>query len=246
MIEAAIELAGKGMAVFPCKPRGKSPLFQGWQQQATRDLDAVRAMWTATPAANIGIATGAASGIWVLDIDGEDGEQSLVELELEHGDLPATVETITGGGGRHLLFRMSRPIANSVGFVGRGLDVKGDGGLIVAPPSIHPNGRAYRWSVDNAKEFAHAPAWLLAAADTRHVSANDTCAQKPKDFWETLIREGAPDGQRNDLLAKLAGRLLSPYPLTRSMVLELLHAEPKLKPCSTAFAEKRAYNEPVA
>jgi hypothetical protein len=249
MIEAAIALAGKGMAVFPCKPRGKSPLFQGWQDKATRDADAVRAMWARWPEANVGIATGAPSGVWVLDIDGDAGEQSLRELELEHSALPATVEAITGGGGRHLLWRMpaGRLVVNSASHIGAGIDVKGDGGLIVAPPSIHPNGRTYRWSVDSAKEFAEAPAWLLERTYTRggQNPPKGTFCAKPADFWETLIREGAPDGKRDDLLTKLAGRLLSPaLPLTPGIVLELLHAvnEARWQPPLEEWEVEKVFN----
>ena len=207
MIEAAIALAGKGMAVFPCKPRGKSPLFQGWQEKATRDPDALRAMWAATPAANIGIATGAPSDVWVLDIDGEDGEGSLLKLESEHGALPPTIEVVTGKG-RHCYFRTGkRKISNSVGQLGVGLDVRGDGGYVIAPPSIHPSGRTYAWSVDTTRDFADAPGWLIAMV-TAAKSGSTGKAGKPLEHWHTVLTEPIHNGQRNATLASICGKLL--------------------------------------
>ena len=88
----------------------------------------------------------------MLDIDGDDGEASLRKLEAEHGALPDSVESITGKG-RHVWFRINgSPIRNSASTIAPGIDVRGDGGYVLAPPSIHPSGKAYAWSVDCACE----------------------------------------------------------------------------------------------
>lgn len=158
-------LAAKGLAVFPCLARGKAPAVQRGVNEATTDAATIDTWWRLLPDGNIGIACGAASGVFVLDVDGEDGEASLRQLEAEHGRLPATIEVITGNG-RHCYFRLGEhdPVPNSAGRIGKGLDTRGVGGYVLAPPSIHPTGRRYAWSVDSANEFAEPPDWLIVAA----------------------------------------------------------------------------------
>src|SRR5262249_12553200 len=111
------------------------------------------------PAANIGVATGKPSGIFVVDVDGVDAEAELRKLEAQHGALPPTIEVITARG-RHVYFKMpAAPIRNSAGKLGPGLDIRATGGYVLAPPSIHPTGRRYEWSVDCASAIADAPTW---------------------------------------------------------------------------------------
>src|SRR5262249_58094604 len=113
------------------------------------------------PAANIGVATGKPSGIFVVDVDGVDAEAELRKLEAQHGALPPTIEVITARG-RHVYFKMpAAPIRNSTGKLGPGLDIRATGGYVFAPPSIHPTGRRYPWSGDFANALAAAPAYLL-------------------------------------------------------------------------------------
>lgn len=103
------------------------------------------------------------NGVMVLDIDpGSGGDETLAALEAVHGRLPDGPSSFTGGGGRHLLFRVDMPVPCSVGALGPGLDVRGDGGYIVAPPTLHESGRRYEWETapwDGA--LPDAPAWLL-------------------------------------------------------------------------------------
>jgi hypothetical protein len=164
MLPAALEYAARGWHVFPLGPKSKKPLpnsngFYG----ATTNPETIKRLWTQSDR-NIGIRTGAPSGFWVLDIDGDEGEASLRALELRHGRLPPTPEAITGGGGRHLSFKYTGPVSNSAKKMAPGLDVRGDGGYVVAPPSIHESGRAYAWSVDSVATLPTAPAWLLELA----------------------------------------------------------------------------------
>jgi hypothetical protein len=149
--EAALAYARKGYAVFPCHPASKAPRTKHGCKDATTDEKIIEDWWGKWPDANIGIATGQASGIWVLDIDGREGEFSLNKLIDEHGRLPDTLEVATGNG-RHFYFilRNGISIKNSASKIGPGIDARGDGGYVIAPPSIHPSGERYRW-VDDQK-----------------------------------------------------------------------------------------------
>ncbi len=159
-IEAAKTYARRGWPVFRVSPRGKIPM-RGSRGclDATADEAAVCRWWQDAPEANVGIATGLRAGCWVLDIDGERGAQSLAELEAEIGALPETLEQATGSGGRHLFFSWPEREVRNRQNVRAGIDVRGEGGYIVAPPSVHPSGNAYRWT--NDLPIAEAPTALL-------------------------------------------------------------------------------------
>ena len=202
LVQAALKLAAHGYAVFPCAPRGKQPITANGCKDATRDPEQIRAWWQRTPAANIGIATGKPSGIVVLDVDededkGISGGESLKLWEGEFGALPDTWQILTGGGGTHYLFRTDREVRNRAGML-EGVDVRGDGGYIIAPPSIHPSGRAYVWeeSSRDLREPAPLPEelYLLMTGHGR---------EGPR--FELPARIG--EGQRNDLLFRLAASL---------------------------------------
>ena len=136
---------------------------------STTNPETIKRLWTQSDR-NVAIRTGAASGFWVLDVDGDEGEASLRALEAKHGPLPPTPEAITGGGGRHLLFKYTGPVSNSVRKMAPGLDARGDGGYIVGAPSIHESGRAYAWSVDSVDTLVIAPAWLLELARKKPIA----------------------------------------------------------------------------
>jgi hypothetical protein len=201
---AALQLAERGLAVFPCQPRGKAPACDAGLRSATTEPERINRWWGAFPDLNIGIATGAVSRIFVLDVDGDDGEASLRKLEGEHGALPSTVEVITGKG-RHCYFQSGkRKIGNSAGQLGAGLDIRGDGGYVIAPPSVHPSGRAYAWSVDGAQDFAAAPDWLVAKIEAPKTGK----IGKPLEHWHSVLTEPICNGQRNVTLASIAGKLV--------------------------------------
>jgi hypothetical protein len=202
--EHAMALARRGLWVFPLKPRTKLPLTADGFKSATVDPDLIAQWWHSAPEANIGVATGERSHVFVLDVDSADAEVELRKLESAHGALPPTVEVITARG-RHLYFEWpGHPIRNSAGKVGPGLDIRGDGGYTLAPPSVHPSGKAYCWSVDSANSFAHAPDWLLAKSN----GTNGNGAAMPPSAWRDLVCNGVAEGARNDSLARLAGYLL--------------------------------------
>jgi hypothetical protein len=187
---AAAYFASKfGWAVFPlhwiaagkcsckrtdCGNQGKHPLVGHGFLDATRDAAQIEQWWSKWPAANIGIATGRASGLVVLDVDPRNGgDDSLEGLRLQHGPLPPTVQSRTGGGGDHYLFAYpALAVGERIqsGKFAPGLDLKADGGYIVAPPSVHASGRAYAWeasSVPGEVPFAAPPAWLLEGRAAR-------------------------------------------------------------------------------
>ncbi len=127
----------------------------------------LRRWWRRWPGANVGVVTGAVSGLVVLDIDPRHGGgDSLATLERRHGPLPHTVVSLTGGGGQHLYFAHAGPTVPSRP-IGPGLDIKGDGGLVICPPSAHVSGRTYVWETRCAPgevAVAEPPRWLLAMA----------------------------------------------------------------------------------
>ena len=158
------------------------------------------------PDCNIGVATGPISNIMVVDIDNHDAEAELRKLEAQYGELPSTVESITGRG-RHLIYRWpdDRMVRNSASKLAPGIDIRGDGGYIIAPPSVHQTGKAYSWSVDSANAFAAAPTWLLDKICES--TGNTRSATAPAD-WCALIHDGADEGCRNSSIARVVGHLL--------------------------------------
>jgi hypothetical protein len=201
----ALALARRGLAVFPCQPRGKEPACQNGFKDGTTDVARINAWWSAYPDLNIAIATGAPSGIFVVDVDDDkDGEASLCALEAEHGALPPTVEAITGNG-RHLYFRVGDhgSIACSAGAIGKGIDTRGAGGYVIVPPSVHPSGRRYAWSVDSAAEFADAPEWIY-----KRVGDSEPRQGKPLEHWHCELTRRIHNGERNSALTSLCGKLL--------------------------------------
>lgn len=205
-IEYAKFYASKGWQVFPLKPHEKTPVVK-WADVATTDAAQIAAWWQQTPAANVGIATGARSGIVVLDIDaGHGGEESIAALIAQHGALPVTVTAKTGGGGRHILFKHPGiEIHNSAGKLGKGLDIRGDGGYIVAAPSIHPNGNAYAWNERPSQTpLADMPQWIIDLLTTiTQLPYQQASAPAPALSVGGIF----PQGQRNQSLISLAGTM---------------------------------------
>lgn len=143
---------------------GKHPVARAWTEASVTDEQMVHAIWTARPYANVGILTGVKAGIWVLDIDPKNGgDVSLAELQAEHGPLPPTYTVRTGGGGVHYYFLMPSNFVvrnrQRNGSIAKGIDVRGEGGQVVAPNSNTFFG-SYELLLD--LPLVQAPAWLLA------------------------------------------------------------------------------------
>ena len=150
---AACDYADMGFAVFPLLPRSKVPAIEGGHTDPSDDWEFLCWWWTNHPDDNVGIVTGKPSGgLVVVDVDqNEDarkyGRDNLEDWEARNRALPETVCSTTGSGGTHYLFRTStsmRCTSNQL----LSIDVKADGGYIVAPPSVHPNGNLYEWDLD--------------------------------------------------------------------------------------------------
>ncbi len=206
--------------MLPIVPGSKQPLGKlapNGLKNASCDPVIITGWWTKEPQANVAIATGAASGLVVLDVDAKSGgDETLADLETLHGKLPQTVEVLTGGGGRHLYFRWpGRQISNSAGKIGPGLDIRGDGGYVVAPPSLHQSGQRYRWEISSDPsdvELAEIPTWLLqliadVPSKNGHVQTgsvvNPSYLPLSKAALE-FVANGAPIGQQRDRAIKAA------------------------------------------
>jgi hypothetical protein len=204
---SALAYLRRGWSVIPVLPRDKRPAIP-WAsyQRARADEAEIREWYSRWPDANIGIVTGAVSSLVVLDVDPlHGGDKSVGELERAHGPLPHTVEALTGGGGRHVYFsHPGEPLHNQVGLA-PGLDVRGDGGFVVAPPSMHPSGRRYAWAPSRQPgetSLAPVPPWLLG------LTRRGARPGHPLAHWRRLVRDGVPEGERNNSIASLAGHLL--------------------------------------
>lgn len=146
MKQEALEVALAGLRVFPVK-LDKSPLTPRGFNDATTDPDEVGQLWERSPEAGIGTPTGAEAGFDVLDVDGETGRESLREYEEEHGPIADTAIVETGGGGLHYFLRHDPLMGNRVGLL-PGIDVRGEGGYVILPPSLHISGQRYAWQGD--------------------------------------------------------------------------------------------------
>lgn len=243
LLDAALDYARGGLPVFPCWPvlpmlpprisflcgcgrldcrdPGKHPigaLVPNGLNNASTDEAKLRRWWTARPDANVAVATGA---VVVLDVDPRHhGDASLAELERKHGALPTSAQVRTGGGGLHVYLQAPPGITikNSAGKLGPGLDIRGTGGYVLAPPSKHISGNRYAWITPLGERIAPMTPWMVAALqEPAHKQA------ATPDSWRTLIREGVAEGARNDALARVAGHLLRRY-VDPHVALELLLA----------------------
>lgn len=168
-----------GFAVLPLASLRKEPLgslVPHGSRDASADQATVRRWWERCPDANVGIATGELSGLAVLDIDPRsEGDVSLAALEAKHGPLPDAPTVLTGGGGVHLYFRWDERLADrKAAPITPGLDVKLNGGYVVAPPSIHPNGREYVWEASlhlDDTPLPPLPSWVMSLLRPRVDSA---------------------------------------------------------------------------
>lgn len=200
MYDAAIEYAKKGFAVFPLKYRDKVPLTRNGCKDATTDAAQIKAWWQKYPNANIGLATGSVSqNVFVIDLDidedrGIDGYHSLEDWQREHGDFPETWTAITGRGGYHLYYRGNGKIKNRAGIID-GVDIRGNGGYVVAPPSIHKNGNRYEWEY-SPDEFE------IAKADNNveYFLNHDDQKQSAAFTMPNIVAAG----QRNQMLFRFA------------------------------------------
>ncbi|MCM3886648.1 bifunctional DNA primase/polymerase [Frankia sp. R82] len=209
---AALAYARVGWPVHPLQPGGKRPLLPDWPAAATTEPETIRSWWSRWPTANVGIVTGVRSALAVLDIDPRaGGTGSLAELEARVGVLPGSAMVVTGSGGAHLYYRHpGAHVTSRAHSLGPGLDVKGDGGQVVAPPSVHPCGHRYAWCGDVAALLAgdldgHLAPWpdaqLAVAAPPRRSGPPATAMLGPF----TVVPPARARGRRGGPDAVLVG-----------------------------------------
>lgn len=190
----------RGWVPIPLKHNSKAPNLPAGHPYFTRKPTAEeyrRFVWE-----NIGFVTGGLSGIVVLDIDGDEGVHWLMEYG---GEVITTPTVLTGSGGYHLYFAYDSRVEKTRIRVAPGIDIKSNGGYVVAPPSIHPDtGKPYRWVDGLTPEdvrLAHMPDWLYETIDRAAKAGNgDHAAPLPKCGV-------VPEGKRNETIASLAGTL---------------------------------------
>ena len=201
---AALKLGNRGFRVFPIQPQGKKPLVKKWQKIATTDAEMITSWWQRWPNANIGIACGRESGLWVLDRDGDVGNRSYERYKCK--PLEQTLQVRTGKGIHHYIVWPSEgaPIRNSAGRLGEGLDVRGEGGYVVAPPSVHPSGARYEWINAGAK----LQAWTPPKPNGKYTAQLASMAATAADAEPAApVLARIPAGERNDALAAEAGAM---------------------------------------
>lgn len=210
--EWALWYAENGFGVFPVEAGGKRPAPEATHgvNDWTDNPDDIRAYWGAHPRANVGIACGTPSGgLLVIDLDvsdEKDGLHTLKEWEAVNGELPETATAITGGGGRHLLYRTDRTNIRPSTNPELGVDVRCDGSYIVAPPSVHPSGNLYEWWADPRDVgIATADGHVYDFLD--HVQRNGGRDETHKDNGKFRLPEKIKRGERDDTLFRYAAHL---------------------------------------
>lgn len=227
MIDAALALARRGFRVVPlhvpvdgacscdnptCRgSAGKHPRINGWQDRATNNEQAVAIWWQKWPSANVGIAMGGSGRLVAIDVDGEVGRATLAHYEKRNDSLPPTLTARSGreDGGEHRIFRVPDDldldaIPNGVGNKRSrhpGIDIRSDGGQIVAPPSLHYTGRRYAW-IDASAEIADLPTWLHELVTRPEKEQQPQVPRSPADvpYVERVKRASA-------YLAKIPGAI---------------------------------------
>jgi len=178
MLDAAIDYVRAGLPIFPVR-RDKQPYTPHGFKDATKDESQIVDWWKQWPEAGIGMPTGTPSGRLVVDIDPRNGgDKSLAVLEEQYGALPATLESKTGGGGRHLFFSC-RDRSFRKCTLSPGIDIQSEGAYVVLPPSSHPSGNRYEWLGNSATIPLEPPRWfenLLLAARSQAKDASGTTA----------------------------------------------------------------------
>jgi hypothetical protein len=212
-LKAALRCAKRGWRVFPlhwrredgscscknpsCGNTAKHPLTGHGVNDATSESPRIRDWWQNHPKANIGIATGAASGLVVIDVDPRHrGQQSLAQIEKKFGLLPDGPRVRTGGDGEHIYHSHPGITVKSKVGIFPGIDIRGDGGYVVGPGSVHASGKRYLWESGKTPSdlpLPPLPAWLLNLVSDGHPGSRHPA------------NDAIPEGQRNVVLASLAG-----------------------------------------
>lgn len=239
-LAAALQFADYHWSVIPMRAHDKRPLIKWLEyQRRLATANEINEWYRKWPTANVGIVTGSISGLVVLDIDPRHGgEQSLAQWEKAYEPLPLTLEARTGGGGRHLYFQHPGGVIHNRVGIAPGIDLRGDGGCVVAPPSIHSSGEAYTWVMGHEPgtlALAELPGWLstLVKSEARSPGHNP-------DHWRQVIKTGVAEGVRNNTIASLSGHLLA-HDVDPDVVMELLLCWNRIR-CSPPLDDDEVVN----
>ncbi|MFW6028729.1 MAG: phage/plasmid primase, P4 family [Halanaerobiales bacterium] len=204
----------QGLSVIPVNSVEKGgSLIKSWKkyQDEKPTIFELKKWWTEWPDAGLAIVTGKISNIIVLDIDPRHGGDETIMGK----ELPSTVTVNTGGGGRHYYYKYPNKLERVNNFIGGnvglpGVDLRGDGGFIYAPPSLHHSGQVYSFEKNLAfdqQELAEVPQWLMEVIEIENQNKKNskiglTAVNDLSQLWS-----GVTEGQRNDSCARLAGKL---------------------------------------
>lgn len=203
-------IVGHGWSVVPVDPKTKRPLVR-WEvfQRRLPDPHSLAAWLDKRPGAGIAVVTGEVSGrLVVLDLDEGHAEGvSGIRTLREHGlALPPDAPMVrTASGGFHVYLRWPDGIPLPGNFAGRlpGVDLRAEGGYVVAPPTMRPDGRGWRWEQEPDGPLPEAPRWLVELA----AGSADKVGAQPSGYWAALLREPIQEGRRNETLTRIAGHL---------------------------------------
>lgn len=204
IFEAAVKYAKRGWSVFPVR-KNKTPYTPNGFHNATTDIRTIERWWKEHPDANVGIATGSMShGLTVIDIDIDDnkgihGDESFRDWCDDEGVFIDSLTAVTGRGGKHLYFTSTYPYGNKTGCL-PGVDIRGEGGYVIAPPSIHENGNPYFFDGDEDEEEI---VCLQEDSDAEYFF-NEMCKSPMGSKEPLVVPEEMKEGGRNDLLFKMA------------------------------------------
>src|SRR3990167_9465529 len=229
VMDYALRYFEMGYRVIPLKPRQKVPAITSWREYqvnmpALTDIQG----WFKHPLSNLGIVTG--DGVLVVDLDGPGAEAALNAAGVF---LPASAPRSSTGKGHHVWLKVREPVPNAVRIAGDaacGVDIRCDGGYVVAPPSIHESGRAYTW-ITELGELPDAPESLLELMEKTRSNQNKNAV----DGWITKALNGAAEGERDDTCTRLAGYFIG-RGLPPDVVGKMLH-DAFAKKCRPEFPE---------
>lgn len=227
ILDAALKYAEMGLAVIPINPRNKHPFTKNGSHDASTDPVVIKNWWFNHPSANVAIVTGLISNLVVIDQDlddekGIDGIHEVKAWEADNGTLPETWTALTGRGGYHCYYRIpdGAEYHNKQGIL-NGVDIRGEGGYVIAPPSVHANGKTYMW------EYSPEDCEIANVDET--VKSFLSLKGKEKESSETeserfMAPANIPEGKRNETLFKMAASLWSKN-LSEEAILAALEVE---------------------
>jgi len=231
-LQHALAYRRRGFSVIPIKAKDKRPLisWEPYQVEAAEEAT-IRHWFESWPTANIGLVTGAISDCIVVDLDSNEATQKLKSL-LGNYDLRAVPRSRTGKGWQLFFKHPGVSIPNRTGVIPN-MDIRADGGYVVVPPSIHPNGKEYKWEVPLNGHLPKLPGELFKLIQTP--THNEQGYRERFDTARALA--GVPEGQRDEAIFKLASKLRNadiPQDIAETLVLE------SARNCQPPFPERVA------